>query len=276
MRSAPFHREPLISEGDPSAIQVLRYRLPAHADHPGPGMIPHGDAMQRQFELLDRWGCTLITFEDYRLFREGELHLPRRPIIVTFDGAIHAVHQHVLPSLRTNGLRAVVFAPTGNGPVRRTPGHGAGQTDTPFDPDQLAALQNSGCEIGSLTCSNSPLPSMPPEAIRRELYRSREILEGVIGAQVLTLAYPGDAVNEVVKRIAQDAGYMFAVGGPAAHGVFGSDLLEIRRRTIDPGTGTLSLALSVFAPATRVGTIGRRSLARLSRLPEAPTARTAL
>ena len=276
MRSAPFHREPLISEGDPSAIQVLRYRLPEPGDATRTGTTLPGEAMERQFELLDRWGCTLITFEDFRLFREGELHLPRRPVIVTFDGGIQEMHRHVLPSLRSNGLRAVVFVPAGNEPVRRTTGQRTGDTDTPFDPDQLVALQNSGCEIGSLTCSNTSLASMTPETVRRELCRSREILESVIGAQVLALAYPDGDVSEAVKRIAQDAGYMFAVGGQTPYAVFGSDLMEIRRRTIDARTGPLGLALSVFAPGVRLGTIGRRSMARMSDLPEPPAARTTL
>jgi peptidoglycan/xylan/chitin deacetylase (PgdA/CDA1 family) len=276
MRAAPFHREPYFSEGDPSAIQVLRYRLPAPGDAAGRGANIPGDAMERQFELLDRWGCTLITFEDYRLFREGELHLPRRPVIVTFDGGIHAIHRHILPSLRLNGLRVVVFAPAGFEPVRRTSGQGTSESDTTFDPDHLVALQNSGCEIGSLTCSNNPLTSMPPEAVRHELYRSREILESVIGARVISLAYPGGVTSPEGKRVAQDAGYMFAVGTQTPFAVFGTDLFEIRRRTIDAGTGTLGLALSVFAPGARLGTLGRRSVARLSRPQETPTVRTAL
>ncbi len=276
MRPSTLDVGPPFSEGDPSAIQVLRYRLPAHGTlHAGRTLLS-GAAMDRQFELLDRWGFTLITFEDYHLFREGELHLPRRPIIVTFDGEIDAVHRDVLPSLRLNGFRAVVFAPTGTRPVRKSLSGSGSDGDVPFDPDQLVALQNSGCEIGSLTCSNNPLGSMPADVVKHELYRSREILESVTGARVLTLAYPGGCTTAEVKHIAREAGYMFAVGAHTPHAVFGTDLFEIRRRTIDAATGTLGLALSAFAPGARLGSLGLRSISRMRRSTQAPVARGTL
>lgn len=276
MRSYPLHRGAPFTEGDPSSIQVLRYRLTANTTSASAVIRPTGEAMDRQFELLDRWGFTLITFDDYRLFREGELHLPRRPIIVTFDGGIQALYRDVLPSLRLNGLRAVAFVPTGASPVRRSPDPGRGTVDPPFDPEHLVALLECGCEIGSLTCSDAPLGAQPVDVIRRELSLSREILEHVTGARVLTLAYPGGYTNDIVKCAAQEAGYMFAVGVQTPHAVFGSDLFEIRRRTVDVATGTLALALSAFAPGTRLGTFSLRSISRIRRPADAPAVRPPL
>lgn len=276
MRSSPDPSGPPFTEGDPSSIQVLRYRLPSASDPTPAGTLLAGAVMDRQFELLDRWGFTLITFDDYRLFREGELHLPRRPIIVTFDGGIHALHRDVLPSVRLNGFRVVVFAATGTSPVQRNTDAGRTTKDAPFDPDHLIAFHESGCEIGSLTCSNTPLCGQPADVIKRELARSREILEHVIGTPVLTLAYPGDRTSELVKRAAQEAGYLCAVCAQTPHPVFGSDLYEIRRRTIDARTSTLGLALTAFAPGSRLGTFGLRSISRMRRPSGAPAVRTTL
>ncbi len=276
MLSAPFHRNADFSEGDPSTIQVIHYLLPEQKQVTGLGAPIPVDAMEHQFELLDRWGFTLITFEDHRLFREGELHLPRKPLIVTFDGPTHAVTRHILPFLRTNGLRAVVFVRTGLRPLDGMPG--ADQSDAEFqlDTGHLMALQNAGCEIGSLTCSNRPLVAMAEDAVRRELHSSREILEKATGTQVLTLAYPHGETSPTVKRIAEESGYLYAVGGMTPHMVFGSDLLEIRRRTIDQDTGTMGLALSVFSPGSKLGSFGRRSLARVQHRTGASSTREAL
>ena len=40
---------------------------------------------------LEKLGFTTITFEDYHLFREGKLNLPKKPIIVTFDDSYNFV-----------------------------------------------------------------------------------------------------------------------------------------------------------------------------------------
>ena len=64
---------------------------------------------RRQLELLDRWGFTAITFEDYRLFQSGELNLPKKPVILTFDDGYLDTYTVVFPVLQEYGVKAVVF-----------------------------------------------------------------------------------------------------------------------------------------------------------------------
>ncbi len=45
----------------------------------------HVKRFRRHLELLDRWGFTTVTLNDIRLSQEGELNLPAKPVIITFD-----------------------------------------------------------------------------------------------------------------------------------------------------------------------------------------------
>ena len=224
-----------------------------------------GTDLGRQIELLDRWGFTLITFGDYRHFLKGDLHLPRKPLVLTFDDCIRNVHQSVLPVLQVGGTRAIVFAVTGTTPP--SAGHSLHTPPgvLPFDGEHLLALQEAGCEIGSLTCTNRPLTLLAPEASQNELLRSKEILEGLLGASVFSLAYPADMVSPEVKRLAAETGFEFAVCGATGNSVFGDDLFEIPRHTIRPTTGTVGLALRAFAPVNRFERLRQRSVSRLGR-----------
>ena len=257
----------MLAEGDPCEIVVLRYRLrslPAsRSGHNGSG-DPEG-ALRRHLELLDRWGITLITLSDCRLFLKGELHLPRRPLILTFDDG----PSEILPILRTVfrelGGRALLFVLSGDGD---TPDagpmsiHGARR-------DDLVALAETGVEIGSLTCTGRSLPSLPPDMAAQELSRSKAILEETLDVCVHSCAYPRDVVTPEIKTMVIKAGYDFAVGGVDGSMVFGTDLYEIRRQTIATTTGALGLAVRVFGPHERIQRMRQKSLARLSLAPRA-------
>ena len=264
------HSRFALAEGDPAGIQVLRYHLPGQ----GSVQLPRSEVertegeLARQIELLDRWGFTLITFGDYRLYLKGDLHLPRKPLILTFDDCIRQVHEMVLPVLRDDGARAVVFAVTGSTPA--STGHEAHRTPggLPFDPEHLIALHEAGCEIGSLTCTNRPLPFLACAAMREELTLSKKILEGLIGEPVVSLAYPSDLVSPEAKRQVAESGFEFAVCGAARSTPFGNDLFEIRRHSVRPTTGTLGLAMSAFAPVARLDRLRLRSIPRFGREPD--------
>lgn len=249
------------AEGDPAAIQVLRYQFPL--DRTSGSADPAGSPCEliRHLELLDRWGCTLITFTDYRLFLKGELHLPRRPVILTFDGEAHLVHRAVLPVLRNDGTRVVLFASLEDAHTRHAAGRGP-DTGTTDVTTLLVDLHEAGCEIGALPGPGIPLTLLPADAVERELVHARRSLEDVLGTRVLSLAYPGGKTGPGVKRMVREAGYDFAVTGAQGWNAFGSDPMEIHRHTIDAGTSVLALAAKALIPRLRYAWLRHRSIAR--------------
>src|SRR5260221_5521386 len=72
-------------------------------------MCTHIRDFRNQLRLLDRLGFTTITFDDYRLHLQGEVNLPRRPVILTFDDGYLDTYEAAFPALRESGMKAVVF-----------------------------------------------------------------------------------------------------------------------------------------------------------------------
>jgi peptidoglycan/xylan/chitin deacetylase (PgdA/CDA1 family) len=71
-------------------------------------------AFARQMELLERTGYDTITLATFVRFVRGErVALPRRPILLTFDGGRRDTWAHSDPILRAHGFNAVVFIDAG-------------------------------------------------------------------------------------------------------------------------------------------------------------------
>jgi peptidoglycan/xylan/chitin deacetylase (PgdA/CDA1 family) len=256
----------ILAEGDTNSITVLRYRLTPWAVVPAARNGAHTpeDALRKHLELLDRWGFTLITLSDCRLFLRGEIHLPRKPVVLTFDDGPPDLYRKLLSVFHEFGGRAVVFVMSGFAQREDE------SAKSPLEAyrEGLRALVESGIEIGSLTCTGRPLTSLPPELAAHELSESKALLEDILEAPVYSCAYPHNTVTPEIKKMVIKAGYDFAVGGEDAPAIFGTDLYEIGRRGVTSTMGPLRLAVKVFGPGDRIKRIRHKSLARLGPVPE--------
>jgi hypothetical protein len=66
------------------------------------------------------------------------------------------------------------------------------------------------------------------ERVRRELGRSKEMIESALGKRVHFLCWPGGAVNETTQRIAQEVGYLSTTKGTSKN-TWGADPARINR-----------------------------------------------
>ena len=207
----------------------------------------HEQEFKLHLELLDRWGFTTITLHDYLLFRQKQLHLPRKPVVLTIDDGTEDTYRVALPLLREAGCRAVVFVsadPTSRGNGWGNDGHRA----KPLSTAHLRQLAAEGMEIGSLSTVRQSLTVMPPDAARNAIAVSRHHLEMTLGAPVVSFAYPFGQVNAAVKCMVEEAGYSFACSWSTGPGTFGDDLFEIRRFTVQTGLGAVGFGLRLHAP----------------------------
>jgi peptidoglycan/xylan/chitin deacetylase (PgdA/CDA1 family) len=246
-------REGTRGEGDPLNISVLRYRGVGRGANGRRAGDEAPEIFRKHLELLDRWGFTTITLSDYGLFLRGDLHLPRRPVILTFDGL--DLLAPLVPPLKEVGGRAMVFVATGSL-------HGATGEQTI---SRLREMQDAGIQVGSSTCSQRDLANLTVYERAEELLRSRETLEDLLGVAVDSCAYPFDVVNADVKRSALEAGYTFGLAGPRGPRLFGTDHLEIRREEIDQTAGVFNLALRAFTLTDRLMRLRTRALALVTR-----------
>lgn len=241
-----------LGDGHPKAIKVLIYHRvldePTVCDRHD-DMCVSAPEFRMQLRLLERWGFTSITFHDYHLFLKGELNLPKKPVIITFDDGYKDVFTHAFPLLQEFGMKAVIFA-IGS----RTVSSNLWDKDSDLPPAELMSehelleLHAAGHEIGSHSVNHVALPMLPKETMWDELSRSRMLLEILLNAPVHSFAYPYGLLNDQVKKLAAEAGYLSGCGVYTGPAQFGDDPFDIRRILIRGTTGRIGFALRLLTP----------------------------
>ncbi len=221
----------------PQSIPVLMYHRITDKQAPTPshGIWVTADQFSAQLHSLRTRGFETITFRDYDRFLQCQGRLPRRPIILTFDDGYEDNYTIALPLLRNFDCSAVIFAVTDK--KRRTNFWDSGEpTATLLTSGQMQELNRSGFEIGSHTVTHPRLTQTSVEVIRRELSESKDSLQQILGAEVLSFAYPYGAVEPAIRSLVEEADYKFAVAADSGPLAFYQDFLEIRRTQVFPWT----------------------------------------
>jgi len=155
---------------------------------------------ERELIYLKSRGFTSITLQDLAQHLKGELPLPSKPVILTFDDGFQNDYQYAFPLLKTYGFTGTFFIITGliGHPEYMTWG-------------QVVDLERSGMEIGSHTITHPDLTRMTPVVRDSQLTESKQTLEEKLGVPITALSYPGGAFNDDVVAAARRAGYDVAV-----------------------------------------------------------------
>lgn len=230
--------------GDPGSIKVLAYHRIVKDDRVHPNFrafATNVEVFRNHLRILERNGFTAITFRDYDLFLRGELNLPRKPVIISFDDGYRDTHELALPILREYGMTATVF-------VVAAPKHPVNYWDRcdshPPAPlmtaEQVLEMHQSGIEIGSHSLTHARLTEVPREQAWDEVTRSRMLLEILLNSPVRSFCYPYGLVNDEVREIVRQAGYSVGVGVYSGPARFGADRYNIRR--IEPSGSNLGFA----------------------------------
>src|ERR1700741_3912283 len=188
-----------LGEGDPHKIKVLMYhRVVDTVSLSGgyPELCVHVDDFRQHLLHLERWGFTAITFNDYRLFLAGEINLPKKPVVITFDDGYEDNYEFAFPLLQEFGMRAVFFV-LGDRQMKASTWDQ--NSSIPIGPlmteEHILELHRSGFEIGSHSLTHPKLSHLPREKAWDEISRSRQLLEILLNAPVHTFAFPYGLVN---------------------------------------------------------------------------------
>jgi peptidoglycan/xylan/chitin deacetylase (PgdA/CDA1 family) len=204
---------------------------------------------KQQLRLLERFNFTPITFEDYQLYLDGQLTLPRKPIIITFDDGHLDTYEIAAPILEEFDMKAVVFV-MGNRDLDHAHwDEGSTNLRFPLMTDhQIKDLRSRGFEIGAHSMNHRILPNLNLDACIDEVWGSKQTVEKVLGEPIISFSYPYGRKDERVQAVVQEAGFNFACGvytGPAR---FGEDLLDFRRLAINNEVGLTSFMLRMLTP----------------------------
>ena len=158
--------------------------------------VPPSD-FEAQMKFLVDSGCVTITPDELYAGLNGEIELPPKPVLITFDDGYIDNYTNAFPILKKYGLHATIFIiPSFTGVY---PGY--------MNWEQLKEMEANGITIESHTLTHPKLEELPDDEIRMELLNSKNLLEENLGHPVEFLAYPTGTYNLHIAGIAQDAGY---------------------------------------------------------------------
>lgn len=205
--------------------------------------------LSRHLELLQRWGYTCISFEDHSLSLKGDLMLPKKPVILTFDDGYEEVYKFAMPVLKEFGVRATIFV-LGDRSKKTNLWDSPSETTgvSLLDDSMIRDMHRSGFEIGSHSLTHANLMKLSGDDAWKEIALSKTALEHVIGAPVISFAYPFGATNPELKRMVEAAGYNYGCGSYGGPPRFSTDLFNIRRAPITRSTNSVEFAFKMLTP----------------------------
>lgn len=205
--------------------------------------------LRQKLEFLERHGFTAITLRDYELYVRGELFLPARPIILTFDDGYLDTYELAFPLLQHYGMTGVVFV------LGDRSAHSNVWDSSDVSPraelmgdKEILELHRAGFEIGSHTLTHADLTTLTSEQAWEQIARSRHLLEILLNDKVRAMAYPFGKLTPTLKAMVKEAGYSFGCGAWSGPLAFYRDPYEIRRILIHERNGMAGFAMQVLGP----------------------------
>ncbi len=173
---------------------MLNYHQVADTNNP---LAVHVSDFDTQMKFLADSGCITITPDELYAGINGEIELPPKPVLITFDDGYIDNYTNAFPILKKYKLRATIFVIPAFTSVY--PGY--------MTWEQLKEMESKGIAIESHTLNHTKLEELPDDEIRNELLNSKNLLEEQLGHPIEFLAYPTGTYNLHIAGIAQDVGY---------------------------------------------------------------------
>jgi peptidoglycan/xylan/chitin deacetylase (PgdA/CDA1 family) len=146
---------------------------------------------ERQIRWLSEGGYKGIRVSDYLAWRESNVPLPPKPVLITFDDAYDDGARHAFPVLEKFGFPAACMVVTGEiGKINRWDFVRGEKALQLMDATALVEWGRRGIEYGAHSCSHPDLRTLSEGELQDELAGSRQELEQVTGLPVRTFAYP--------------------------------------------------------------------------------------
>jgi peptidoglycan/xylan/chitin deacetylase (PgdA/CDA1 family)/glycosyltransferase involved in cell wall biosynthesis len=181
-------------------LPVLLYH---HVGPLRPGTIPGLTVSPQRFERHVRWlarrGYTGIRPEAWVRWRREGKGLPDKPVLLTFDDGYEDLVEYALPVLRRYGFGAAVYVVTGQlgGTNAWDEARGSG-TLRLMTAEQIRYWATQGIEFGAHSRTHRNLTTLSANELSEEVGGSGKDLESILGAQVVSFAYPYGFHNQAV------------------------------------------------------------------------------
>lgn len=226
----------------PSFIPILMYHKVVPQALPGPHQtFITTDQFDSHLIFFKSQGFTTMTFEELSQFRKQERPLsefPKKPIIITFDDGYQNNLQNALPLLLRYKMKAVFFLLADLNIKANVWDQETMPLMTAIERQQLA---QSDSEIASHGFCHERITNMTENEALYELQGSRQSLEKEFSRKISTFAFTYGDTHAISARLAEDAGYEYAVNTDRGGLHLEEDPYQVFRINIFPKDGVPQL-----------------------------------
>ena len=202
-----------LPEKTPRGIPILMY----HKVNPNPwsgglGLKVTPQMFEWQMAYLKRNGYHTVSLGDVLDHFEKGKELPPKPLVITFDDGYKDNYQYAYPILRKYSFTATVFVVAGTiGKINEFDVRAKLQPKNPMmNWSEIRELAAGGITIGSHTLSHPHLSQLDLAVAKKEMLKSKEILEQGLRKKVQYFCYPYGDLNASLAKIVKDCGYRAA------------------------------------------------------------------
>ncbi len=187
------------------------------------------DVFEKQMKFLSEHNYNVISFADYVEILKNKKTIPSKTVVLTFDDGYENIYRNVFPVLKKYNFPATVFV------VADFIGRDMdffGHVYRIVSLEQLKEMIGSGLvTVGSHGLEHLFLPNVANEAIlRKEIFKSKQKLESVLGVPVDFFCYPVGGYNKHIEQLVHQAGYKAAVTTfPKKKGFAHRDIYALKR-----------------------------------------------
>lgn len=170
---------------------------------------------EKHLKLFKSLGFQTLTFNDIHNFRTGFYdfkNFPKKPLILTFDDGYRDNYENASPLLKKYGFKAQLFL-LANSAIdhNKWDTNGSEPAHEILSGEERMKWKNSAFEIGSHGFHHQKITEFSQTESLRELVESKKSLEAEFQVPVRSFAFTYGIRNEYSEKIAEDAGYEYAL-----------------------------------------------------------------
>jgi peptidoglycan/xylan/chitin deacetylase (PgdA/CDA1 family) len=173
--------------------------------------------LERVLRYLKARSYEFVSLDEAVDVMTGERPRRGRMACLTFDDGYRDFYTNAFPILQRYGAPATVFLVSGCvGGSNRWDDHYGLPSVPLMSEGEIRDLAKLGVEFGSHTVSHPRLTRTGAAEQEREVVESKLALEELLARRVRTFCYPHMDVDERVRSLVREAGYVSACGGEQA------------------------------------------------------------
>lgn len=190
------------------------------------------EQFERQIRWLARQGYTGVRPSDWLRWCKDGTGLPEKPVVITFDDAYADIAEFALPVLRKHGFGAVVYVVTGQ--IGGFNNWDQGCSDLRLmTAEQIQYWASQGIEFGAHSRTHPELTQLSASELSSEIVGSKNDLTALIGAPVISFAYPYGVNDDRVRNLVR-LEFDLAFGVEQGMNYLRDDLYLLKRTCVGP------------------------------------------